>query len=154
MNVLQADTTSLNNRLSRGSLLRATWLPQMYSCDCNTSYRRLWRTAFSLITVFGAWIRARYYKMGHNGVYVTFGENYWKFAYGSEVSPAVPAVPFGKERLDKTQRWELPRVTVMWSVLLICSRGKKLSAVFTVLALNCVMRAAAEGRSWAQCWLC
>jgi len=28
-----------------------------------------------------------------------------------------------------------------------CSRGKKLSAVFTVLALNCVMRAAAEGRS-------
>ena len=28
-----------------------------------------------------------------------------------------------------------------------CSRGKKLSAVLTVLALNCVMRAAAEGGS-------
>ena len=28
-----------------------------------------------------------------------------------------------------------------------CNRGKKLGAVLTVLVLNCVMRAASEGRS-------
>jgi len=62
------------------------------------------------------------------------------------VSLAVPTVPFGKETLDKTQRWERPTVTVVWTVLLICMGGKTLSAVLIVLALNCVTRAAAEGR--------